>query len=497
MKSTLLFATILTCSMLYAQENVGVGTTSPLNKLHIHDDSVFMTEPPLPLIYGKAIALQVTNAVSGDSASAGLLAGVTPSGYGLISSPTILELSLTSGVSHFHMSHNLITLDSNLIVSGNLEMPSLAGPEDLNLAIGPDGKLKTAPITIADADWTEGGGFVYNTTNWVGVGTDMPTARMMISGEENTGSKSSLKIYTESSPGVGNTLLLDGDEIDVMTIGGAPDQLALQGNSIGDIAMVGGGGHVGIGGQPIAERKLHVRGKDVVPGETLVGSPAAIYVSSTGTPDEMLIDANAIETVHSALHLNGESTHNVTMVEGGGHVGVGPTSPYGRLSVEGADNNGAVGTLRLVEFGSGTEMLLDGDEIDVVTGSVLSLNANTNKPVTIGTHTPALGFALSVDGRIMAEEIQVQLKGSWPDYVFAEDYTLLSLEEVETSIAINNHLPGIPSAAEVADEGITLGDMQRRLLEKVEELTLHMIAMNKRLRLLEEENAELKAELNK
>ena len=97
----------------------------------------------------------------------------------------------------------------------------------------------------------------------------------------------------------------------------------------------------------------------------------------------------------------------------------------------------------------------------------------------IGTTTQAIGYALSVSGKIACTEVLVQATASWPDYVFAPDYELMSLKSVEESILENNHLPGIPSAKQVEAEGIKLGDMQRMLLEKVEELTLYLIEQDK------------------
>jgi hypothetical protein len=99
---------------------------------------------------------------------------------------------------------------------------------------------------------------------------------------------------------------------------------------------------------------------------------------------------------------------------------------------------------------------------------------------------------LAVNGTIKAKEIIVETTG-WSDYVFADDYKLASLDEVEAHIKTNKHLPGIPSAAQVAEKGVNLGDMQAALLAKIEEITLHQIAQQKELSALKSENAALKA----
>lgn len=87
---------------------------------------------------------------------------------------------------------------------------------------------------------------------------------------------------------------------------------------------------------------------------------------------------------------------------------------------------------------------------------------------------------LEVNGNIRAKEIKVET-ANWPDYVFHEEYELPSLKETETFIREHKHLPNIPKAGEIEANGIALGEMNRLLLEKVEELTLHLIEKEKEL----------------
>jgi hypothetical protein len=91
------------------------------------------------------------------------------------------------------------------------------------------------------------------------------------------------------------------------------------------------------------------------------------------------------------------------------------------------------------------------------------------------------GFKLAVNGNIRAREIKVEA-GPWPDYVFKPTYKLPSLSAVKEYIDKNQHLPDIPSEAEVAKEGINLGEMNRLLLKKVEELTLYLIDVKQELK---------------
>ncbi len=88
-------------------------------------------------------------------------------------------------------------------------------------------------------------------------------------------------------------------------------------------------------------------------------------------------------------------------------------------------------------------------------------------------------YSLAVGGKILAEEVRVKLISEWADYAFDPSYRLKSLGEVEEFIRANRHLPDIPSATEVEQDGISLGAMQSKLLLKIEELTLHLIEQHK------------------
>lgn len=106
-------------------------------------------------------------------------------------------------------------------------------------------------------------------------------------------------------------------------------------------------------------------------------------------------------------------------------------------------------------------------------------NNSTNGVVIKGTGLD--GNALIVKGGVLSKEVNVKVEGSeaWPDYVFKPNYKRMTLGEVEKFIAINGHLPNVPSAAEMAANGNNLGKTDAKLLEKVEELTLYLLEMKK------------------
>ncbi len=105
--------------------------------------------------------------------------------------------------------------------------------------------------------------------------------------------------------------------------------------------------------------------------------------------------------------------------------------------------------------------------------------------VCIGTTSPASGYLLSVNGKVIATEVRVEATAAWPDYVFANDYKLISLDDLEAKLNADKHLPGIPSALEVKEGGIMLGEMQTKTIEKVEENTLYIIQLNNKIKDLE------------
>lgn len=108
------------------------------------------------------------------------------------------------------------------------------------------------------------------------------------------------------------------------------------------------------------------------------------------------------------------------------------------------------------------------------------MNVNDGR-ISIGQNiNPAAGYMLAVDGGIICEELKVQMT-PFPDYVFADDYKLRSLEEVENHIREHKRLPGMPAAAVVDNEGMNVGELSTKLVEKVEELTLYILQLQKEI----------------
>jgi hypothetical protein len=131
-------------------------------------------------------------------------------------------------------------------------------------------------------------------------------------------------------------------------------------------------------------------------------------------------------------------------------------------------------------------------DISIRPNGSMAIYATTTGNVGIGT--AIVDARLTVNGKIKAEEIQVIVDVP-ADYVFAPEYKLMPLSEVSKYIDVNKHLPNVPSAEEIKERGWNVGEMNNKLLEKVEELTLHLIHLKNENDKQQQEIENLKKEL--
>ena len=189
----------------------------------------------------------------------------------------------------------------------------------------------------------------------------------------------------------------------------------------------------------------------------------------------------------------GEFDKNILGING--KLNVGGMNPYYMLDVAGEV---AINHKAIANYESSLNLLKIGD-IDYSGFQTAFFDEVSNEVVRItkgrvGILTPTPDAALAVNGKIHAKEVKVDLN-NWPDYVFLESYELMPLLELENFISKYHHLKNVPSEKEVIRDGVMLGEMNKILLEKVEELTLYTIQQQKELNLLKENNALLSKEL--
>lgn len=250
------------------------------------------------------------------------------------------------------------------------------------------------------------------------------------------------------------------------------------------------------------------------------GSRFKVWGSGSGSFD---IFNNSNSSI--SLALNRSDGTSVFEVDGhsmkahfAGNVGIGTPNPEAKLNIN-VGPGSANGTVGLRIGGNGNYPSLEfgiendydgiiktfGNDLKIYAGNWMSVGAVASENHAIYFHTSKNGSAnwstpkmvlnsdgnlgigisspsekLAVNGNIRAREVKVET-ANWPDYVFAKDYKFPSLSETEQHILAKGHLPGIPSAKDVETNGISLGDMNAKLLEKIEELTLIMIQLNKKV----------------
>jgi hypothetical protein len=336
--------------------------------------------------------------------------------------------------------------------TGNIILSGLAGTSTKVLAVGSNGQLSSVEYSALGDN----------------LGDHIATKNINLNGK---------KIVNGTS-GTGGIFVSTGGKVRIGTGTTAPtNALEVNGTTVSSNLTVST--NLKISSLASTTKKVLVAGTS---GQV---SSTDIYVSSTGdvgintdNPQQKLhvVDGNILISKYS-IRPPGSTNGSILFGDN-----VTATNPFGRWGIEYLDQDGV----------KGLNFWKTSDDIGGAMNYVLFLCSEENEHkgnVGIGTGTPA--EKLTVNGRILAQEVIVTSDiNNWPDYVFAPEYNLMSLSDLEAYVNEHHHLPNVPSAKEVEEQGISLGEMNAILLQKVEEMTLRMIEMEKRIHELESQSIE-------
>jgi hypothetical protein len=285
---------------------------------------------------------------------------------------------------------------------------------------------------FAHAQWTTQNGYTF-ATNPIGIGTMTPAAKLQVF--------ASATQYTN----------IDGSAISLVSSNAATPLLSLTGSSTADLLNLTNGSN-----------SLIVKST----GNVGLGTKNNILLSN----GIMSIESGAAAGINNGLTLN--SAHDYGS-------GAGTAASALSFTRNRTGDISAVSYNAQISGGNTSETTSQGGYLAFSTSSdglslTEAMRIFKNGNIGIGTANP-LNYKLGVNGSLIATSVTVKMYSDWGDYVFKKDYHLPLLSEVKTYIDKNHHLPEIPSAQQIAKEGLNLGEINKLLVKKVEELTLYLI----------------------
>lgn len=505
MKTKFILVALSFVSVAIHAQNVGINTATPEAVLDINGD-IIIRPVDLTIADGTTLAMDVNTVkfsyyrLTGPAADF-IIAGITAGADG-----RQLTLFNRSGFSMQLNNEDPAAVAGDMIVTGtgaNIIIPN-KGVVNLQYdAIEQEWVVKSSSKGGgAGSNWDINGNDIFNTnTGNVGIGTNSPSDKLTIKTPLNS---------------TGWTHIGGNDEIIVnQAIGGVSASLGtmtnhpfrLKANGIGRL-------HVYTGGEVIV-------GSNTTPSfgrftvETNNNSYGISHTSVEGNILSTRIGGTSagigtFSNTNTRIFCNGQSNMFFAAANGNVGVGINLDDPQFQLDVgnrmrirsgsgstagvllNNPTNSAAIAFMGVLDnntagiygntAGWGLTMNTNNGNVGIGTSFPLQkLDVNGNALISgnvgIGTVNPS--YKLSVNGTIQSKEVIVET--GWADYVFEKHYQLLPLDEVERFIQRNKHLPNIPSAREIEEKGLPLGDVQKRMMEKIEELTLYVIELKKEI----------------
>jgi hypothetical protein len=499
MKKYLWLTSLLLSYQLVFCQNVGINTPNPTASLDVNGDVVFRTGTLL-VADGITLSLDINLVKLSYYRTEGPTANFTIAGIAAGADGRLLTLFNRSGFIMQLNNEDVTAAASDRIVTGT--NADITIPDKGMVSFQFDGNEGRWIVRSSSKGGAGGGGYwdisgtnIFNTnTGNVGIGTNNPLRPLTVKtatdsygfsqtdgtrklssfiggigngdgayfGTESNhplyfytnNSAPQLTIKTDGNIGIGTTTPVD--KLVVKTIGWGLTQTD-------GIITVGTwvGNNLGIDGGWLGTKSNHPLHFFTNNGNAQMSLlPSGNFGIGTATPSGRLQIDHPGPTAHLILRYPGLNDYSRFLFANSG------TSRY--WGIAGKSSNVATSIDRLSFYTSiGVEpMAMTGDGYVTVPGKM-----------GIGTVNSLYKF--SVNGTIRSTEVIVE--NGWADYVFDKKYKLKPLEDVEKFIEQNRHLPGIPSAAEIEKNGLKLGDTQKKMMEKIEELTLYIIAINKEI----------------
>ncbi len=453
--------------------NVGIGNINPLTKLDINGQIKISGGTPG---VGKLLESDATGLATWSDKSASFLPpgavgntlrhngtgfistsnlynDGTKIGIGTISPGSMLEIKPTTGTADIELNAStgdnaVLRLNRNGTFNAAVIRFKTSGVNKWDIGTNTDEnfKLKYVPSNSIVID-------VDDVTENIGIGTNDYSEKININGNVATYgafiskfSNAGFQFQDRSANGYGGwNWYADAGKANLYRYGSNVNMLTVDAT-----------GNVGIGTNNPTTAGLVVN--------KIVGNTNAIFGgNSTGV---------SVQSSYPGIGFNTYYNAGSIMIGNGGAGYIGADPSNGRIIIASTNVNSIAG-----QYNGLFEKMSITNDGTVSLGSG-NLGAENN---SLGA-----GYKLKVFGKIISEEVRVQLKSAWPDYVFENTYKKLSLEELEKYVNENKHLPNIPSAAEVEKDGQHLGEIQRKMLEKIEELSLYVIELKKEIDLLKE-----------